>query len=129
MEVRHLVILLLESNMNFQKIFGQPPEIEANAPGRVNLLGEHTDYNDGFVLPTAIPQKTTVKIGFSPDEQHHFYSEDLDEKVSISENNNTPSGFASYIFGCIKVLQKSGYTIPPLSLYVKSSVSDGFRFV
>ncbi|MFH7026620.1 MAG: galactokinase [Heteroscytonema crispum UTEX LB 1556] len=111
--------------MNFQKIFGQPPEIEANAPGRVNLLGEHTDYNDGFVLPTAIPQKTTVKIGFSPDEQHHFYSEDLDEKVSISENNNTPSGFASYIFGCIKVLQKSGYTIPPLSLYVKSSVPMG----
>lgn len=107
--------------MNFQKIFNQSPETEASAPGRVNLLGEHTDYNDGFVLPTAIPQKTTVQIGFSQDGQHHFYSEDLDEKVSISENN-TPSGFASYIFGCIDILKKQGFEIPPLNLYVKSSV-------
>lgn len=107
--------------MNFQKIFNQLPETEASAPGRVNLLGEHTDYNDGFVLPTAIPQKTTVQIGFSQDGEHHFYSEDLDDKVSISKNN-TPSGFASYIFGCIDILKKQGFEIPPLNLYVKSSV-------
>jgi galactokinase len=107
--------------MNFQKIFNQSPETEASAPGRVNLLGEHTDYNDGFVLPTAIPQKTTVQIGFSQDGQHHFYSEDLDEKVSISKND-TPSGFASYIFGCIDILKKQGFEIPSLNLYVKSSV-------
>lgn len=111
--------------MNFQQIFGKPPQNEASAPGRVNLLGEHTDYNDGFVLPTAIPQSTTVQVGFSTDEKHHFYSEDLDEKVSISENNNTPSGFASYIFGCIEVLKSAGNTIPPLNLYVKSSVPMG----
>ncbi len=110
--------------MNFQKVFNQSPENEAEAPGRVNLLGEHTDYNDGFVLPTAIPQKTTVQIGFSQDGQHHFYSEDLDEKVSISENN-TPSGFASYIFGCIDILKKQGFEIPSLNLYVKSSVPMG----
>ena len=111
--------------MDFQQIFGKPPETEASAPGRVNLLGEHTDYNDGFVLPTAIPQSTTVQVGFSTDGQHHFYSEDLDEKVSISENNNTPSGFASYIFGCIEVLKSAGNTIPLLNLYVKSSVPMG----
>ena len=51
--------------MNFQEIFNQSPETEASAPGRVNLLGEHTDYNDGFVLPTAFPQRTTVQLGFS----------------------------------------------------------------
>ncbi|BAZ22926.1 galactokinase [Kalymmatonema gypsitolerans NIES-4073] len=111
--------------MNFQKIFGKPPEAEASAPGRVNLLGEHTDYNDGFVLPTAIPQRTTVQLGSSTDGHHHFYSEDLDEQVSILESNHTPSGFASYIFGCIQLLQKEGHTIPSLNLHVKSTVPIG----
>lgn len=109
----------------FQEIFGKPPEIEASAPGRVNLIGEHTDYNDGFVLPTAIPQNTTVKLSFSNDIQHHFYSQELDEKVSISENEATAQGFASYILGCIRVLEKAGYKIPPLNLYVTSSVPMG----
>lgn len=109
----------------FQDIFNQSPEIEASAPGRVNLLGEHTDYNDGFVLPTAIPQKTTVQLGFSHDEQHHFYSAELDEKVSCAKNEPPPEGFASYIFGCIELLEKAGHSIPPLNLYVTSSVPMG----
>ncbi|RCJ36834.1 galactokinase [Nostoc punctiforme NIES-2108] len=111
--------------MDFQQVFGKPSETKASAPGRVNLLGEHTDYNDGFVLPTAIPQCTTVQLGFSSDSQHHFYSENLNEQVSISDINRNPSGFASYIFGCIEVLQKAGYTIPSLCVYVQSSVPIG----
>ncbi len=111
--------------MDFKQIFGKPPEIEASAPGRVNLLGEHTDYNDGFVLPTAIPQHTTVQLGYSSDRLSHFYSENLNEQVSITQSDSTPSGFASYMFGCIQLLEKEGYTIPPLNLYVKSSVPIG----
>ncbi|MBF2009011.1 MAG: galactokinase [Chlorogloeopsis fritschii C42_A2020_084] len=111
--------------MNFQQLFAKAPEVEASAPGRVNLLGEHTDYNDGFVLPTAIPQRTTVQLGFSADGQHHFYSENLDERVDILEIKHTPSGFTSYIFGCIQVLQQEGHTIPSLNLYVKSSIPIG----
>lgn len=109
--------------MNFQQIFGSQPQIEASAPGRVNLLGEHTDYNDGFVLPTAIPQRTTVQISLSGDLRHHFYSENLDE-ISIS-GDRPPSGFASYIFGCIDLLIKAGYTIPPLNIWVSSTVPIG----
>ena len=63
--------------ITFQQIFNAAPDVAASAPGRVNLLGEHTDYNDGFVLPTAIPQTTIVHLGFSPDQQHHFYSHEL----------------------------------------------------
>src|SRR4028118_1941101 len=111
--------------MDFQQIFGASPETEASAPGRVNLLGEHTDYNDGFVLPTAIPQRTTVQLGFSPDGQHQFYSVELDERVSISEGHNTPSGFAGYIFGCVRLLEQEGYTVPPVNLHVTSSVPIG----
>lgn len=109
---------------NFFKIFGVASETQASAPGRVNLLGEHTDYNDGFVLPTAIPQRTTVELGFSSDAQHHFYSEDLDERVSIS-NHDSPQGFASYVFGCIRLLEKEGYTVPPVNLYCRSLVPIG----
>jgi len=111
--------------IDFQQIFGASPETEASAPGRVNLLGEHTDYNDGFVLPTAIPQRTTVQLGFSPDGQHQFYSVELDERVSISEGHNTPSGFAGYIFGCVRLLEQEGYTVPPVNLHVTSSVPIG----
>lgn len=110
---------------DFQKIFGAAPETQASAPGRVNLLGEHTDYNDGFVLPTAIPQRTVVELGFSSDAQHHFYSEELDEQVSIAEHNSPPHGFASYIIGCIRLLEQEGYTIPPVNLYCRSSVPIG----
>jgi galactokinase len=111
--------------IDFQQIFGASPETEASAPGRVNLLGEHTDYNDGFVLPTAIPQRTTVQLGVSQDGQHHFYSVELDERVSISEGNHTPSGFASYIFGCVRLLEQEGHTLPPVNLHVTSSVPIG----
>ncbi|MBD2313196.1 galactokinase [Desertifilum sp. FACHB-1129] len=111
--------------MNFQQIFGTLPQTEASAPGRVNLLGEHTDYNDGFVLPTAIPQQTTVQLGLSQDGQHHFYSVELDERVSISEGTHTPSGFASYIFGCIRLLEREGYTLAPVNVYVSSAVPIG----
>ena len=47
---------------SFEAAFGRPPEVAAQAPGRVNLLGEHTDYNDGYVLPIAIEQQTSVSM-------------------------------------------------------------------
>ncbi len=46
----------------FQEVFGNPPDIIASAPGRVNLIGEHVDFLDGFVLPFAISDVTTVAI-------------------------------------------------------------------
>ena len=111
--------------MNFQQIFGTKPEVQATAPGRVNLLGEHTDYNDGFVLPIAIFQRTKVELGLSQDTQHHFYSQELAEMVSVASKSLTPEGFASYIFGCIQLLAKQGYKIPAINLYVTSTVPIG----
>ena len=46
----------------FHSLFHLEPEFRTSAPGRVNLIGEHTDYNGGFVLPTAIPQTTRVEM-------------------------------------------------------------------
>lgn len=114
--------------MNFQQIFNAAPNVQASAPGRVNLLGEHTDYNDGFVLPTAIPQETTVYIAQSPNDRHHFYSANLEEGVDINPTESiesVPEGFARYINGCIRVLEQAGYAIPPINLFATSSVPIG----
>ena len=51
---------------DFIALFDRPPEVRADAPGRVNLIGEHTDYNGGYVLPVAIPQRTRVELASSP---------------------------------------------------------------
>ncbi|MEG4318922.1 MULTISPECIES: galactokinase [unclassified Microcoleus] len=111
--------------MKFQRVFGTLPKTQASAPGRVNMLGEHTDYNDGFVLPTAIPQRTTVQIGFSSDARHHFYSAEYDELINFSDDDTIPQKFVSYICGCIRLLEKEGYKIPPINLYITSDVPIG----
>lgn len=115
--------------MDFQQIFNAAPTVQSSAPGRVNLLGEHTDYNDGFVLPTAIPQETTVFLGFSPNHQHHFYSAELEEGVDITDANadfaQQPQGFASYVFGCIRILEQIGHSIPPVNVFITSAVPIG----
>lgn len=109
----------------FESIFATPAQVQAIAPGRVNLLGEHTDYNDGFVLPIAIPQQTTVQLGLSGDDRHHFYSQELNERVNFAPSDPTPEGFASYLVGCIRVLEAQGFVIPPLNVYVTSTVPIG----
>ncbi|MGG6267269.1 galactokinase [Leptolyngbya sp. AN03gr2] len=110
---------------SFTQIFNAAPATQASAPGRVNLLGEHTDYNDGFVLPTAIPQQTTIELGLSPNHQHHFYSQELSEQVSLSPGDSIPSGFGSYVLGCIRALEEQSIEIPPLNVFVTSSVPIG----
>jgi galactokinase len=117
---------MMNTSVNFEQIFNAAPAAKASAPGRVNLLGEHTDYNDGFVLPTAIPQHTTVELGFSPNDRHHFYSLELQQQVDLDPNaDSPPHEFSSYPFGCIRVLEAAGHPVPPLNLFVTSTVPIG----
>lgn len=52
--------LVQQASDRYERLFGEPPSVAVFAPGRVNLIGEHTDYNDGFVMPFAIPFKTVI---------------------------------------------------------------------
>lgn len=113
------------SGRDFSAVFGHEPEASAWAPGRVNLLGEHTDYNDGYVLPTAIPQTTGVEIAVSPDGRFRFYSANLEEFVEYGEGEPPPEGFGRYIHGCIAVLRDTGRAIPTVSIRVQSDVPIG----
>ena len=65
---------------SFEEVFGSAPEVVAEAPGRVNLMGEHTDYNDGYVLPIAIEQRTRVGMRPNGQDEHVLYSEMLDRR-------------------------------------------------
>jgi len=109
----------------FSDVFGHPPEVRSQAPGRVNLLGEHTDYNDGFVLPTTIPQLTHVELAKSAGGKFKFYSANLDETVEYEDGQSVAEGFAQYVFGCIEVLKMRGHRIAPVELHIRSDVPMG----
>jgi galactokinase len=109
-----------------ETFFGGAPEACASAPGRVNLLGEHTDYNDGFMLPVATPQSTSVALSRSQDDQHHLYSGTLDGNVSFAaKGGSAPQGFGSYIEGCIRLVEARGVEIPPLRVFVTTNLPVG----
>jgi galactokinase len=67
---------------SFESFFGRPPETTAKAAGRVNLIGEHTDYNGGFVLPVPIPQKTECELAKRNDKEVHVIT-DVEEGAGI----------------------------------------------
>ena len=116
---------MTETAASFEQRFGRAPETRASAPGRVNLLGEHTDYNDGYVLPTAIPQRTRVELARSPDEYSRYYAADLDVEATWHEGAPLPPGFARYVHGCVDVLRRRGDRIPPVLVRIASDVPIG----
>lgn len=110
---------------SFAERFGGAPSIEASAPGRVNLLGEHTDYNDGFVLPTSIPQRTRVSLRRAHEPFYTLYSRDIDQDASFMPGEPPHAQFARYVYGCIEVLRLRGADVPALDIFVDSDVPIG----
>jgi galactokinase len=85
----------------FTRRFGRPPRFVARAPGRVNLIGEHTDYNDGFVLPMAIDRATWIALGPRDDRRVRLRSVLFDEEVEIDLDHLVRGGpgWAEYVKG------------------------------
>jgi galactokinase len=111
--------------MNAETFFGGAPEASASAPGRVNLLGEHTDHNDGYMLPVATPQRTEVAMSRSNDGHFYFYSATLDSHVTFPQDSSAPAGFGSYIEGCIRLVQARGIDVPPLRVFCQTNLAVG----
>jgi galactokinase len=99
--------------------------VTAWAPGRVNLLGEHTDYNDGFMLPVATPQGVRVAAALSPDRDFHFHSATLEQSVEFAADATAPEGFGRYIEGCIRLLSARGIPVPVMCVHVASDLPVG----
>lgn len=95
----------------FQKRFDGKPSIYA-APGRVNLIGEHTDYNLGFVLPGAIDKAIYVAIKPNKQKEAQIYSLDYDTQITIDlDGENPDEHWAKYIFGVVQEMRKRGATV------------------
>ncbi|HYF21388.1 MAG TPA: galactokinase [Ramlibacter sp.] len=109
----------------FHETFHAWPDAEAQAPGRVNLLGEHTDYNDGFVLPVAIPQHTRVTMRRNGRSAFRLHAAELGSAVEFTLDERPSEHFASYVYGCLRLAREEGAEIPPLDIHVASEVPMG----
>lgn len=97
----------------------------ADAPGRVNLLGEHTDYNDGFVLPVAIRQRTRVAMRRNGTNAFSLHAAELAQTVRFSFEAPPTDHFASYVYGCLVLARSRRAEIPGLDIEVTSDVPMG----
>lgn len=97
----------------FQQRYGDAPQVVVRAPGRVNLIGEHTDYNDGFVLPMAIDRAVWIALSPVAEAQVTLHSLDMDETLAfpLGQFENTDQGWAEYVKGVAWVLKAAGYTL------------------
>ena len=110
---------------SFERWFECDAEASASAPGRVNLLGEHTDYNQGLVLPVAIAQRAVVHIARARDGLNRFHSVQLDTEARRSAGDEPTTNYARYMRGCIEVLREAGHTVPAVWASVDSDVPIG----
>jgi galactokinase len=111
----------------FRNKFGGSPRI-FRAPGRVNLIGEHTDYNDGFVMPAAIEFYTWVAAAKREGRVLEAYSEHFDEKISFSlDALSGPPGrhWSNFIRGVAAVLQNAGCKLTGANLVIHGEVPLG----
>lgn len=115
----------------FAGIYGYAPLGTWSAPGRVNLIGEHTDYNDGFVLPFAINRRTTVALGLRDDAVARVASAFADEVVEIALAELAPDrlrDWSAYPLGVAWALGEFGADlsgVPGVDLYIESTVPVG----
>ena len=101
--------------------------ITVKAPGRINLIGEHTDYNGGFVMPAAIQKAATVHVELRIDREIHLFAEDLQEtyQLSIDTIAKAPVNWANYIIGVIAQFQKIISFTAGFTIRLKSDVPIG----
>ena len=99
----------------FQRVFGAKPEVAVRAPGRVNLIGEHTDYNSGYVLPAAIDRAITMAGRRRSDRTVRLHSLDLDQISEFSLDSierDARHPWSNYVRGVSKLLEAGGHTLP-----------------
>ncbi|MVA76065.1 galactokinase [Auraticoccus sp. F435] len=108
-------------------LLGEAPDGVWAAPGRVNLIGEHTDYNDGFVMPFALPHRALVAGRRRDDEQWRIVSLDLEESHSLGVDDLVPGspGWQSYLAGVVWALRDAGHVVGGADLVLSSDVPLG----
>ncbi len=106
--------------------FGGTPERIVRAPGRVNLIGEHTDYNDGFVLPMAVNYDVRIAMRARPDRMVQLYSVDFDMPDSFALDDivkaREGAGWSNYVRGVAQILQREGYILGGMDAAISGDI-------
>ncbi|OLY94710.1 galactokinase [Cnuella takakiae] len=109
----------------FREAYGTEPLV-VRSPGRVNIIGEHTDYNEGFVLPAAIDKAIYVAIGKRDDDTIKLFSREFGQSHTTTLSDVHPTrGWANYILGVVDQLQKRGYKLGGFNLVFDGDVPIG----
>ena len=112
----------------FEQRFGRAPTLVAAAPGRVNLIGEHTDYNDGFVLPMAIERYAVVAVAPAGHGDAVVHSATMASEARFSlagEVVGDPPPWAKYVAGVLSVYSEQGMAAPSFDAVIDSTVPLG----
>jgi galactokinase len=112
----------------FSAAYGSAPDLVTRAPGRVNLIGEHTDYNDGFVLPCAIGPSTMVAASKRTDRKVHVVAADFanaTDRFDLEDIDHSEQGWANYVRGMIGALQNAGHAPSGANLAIAGNLPKG----
>lgn len=113
---------------SFLEQYAVAPTVIVRSPGRVNIIGEHTDYNEGFVLPAAIDKAAYVAMSLRNDEEIHLSAADLHETFSTSVSTLKPVGdisWPNYMLGAVAQFVKRGIKLPGFNAVLTSDVPMG----
>jgi|HubBroStandDraft_1064217.scaffolds.fasta_scaffold00510_8 galactokinase len=116
-----------ELRSEFREVYGDEAAVY-RAPGRVNLIGEHTDYNDGFVFPAAIDLFAWVAIAPRSDRRIHLRSENFGQTAEFDLDAGPRAAsreWSSYVFGVALVLEQRGYRLRGANLLIRGDVPIG----
>jgi galactokinase len=119
---------LVDIIRKFEGIFGCQPATVVRAPGRVNLIGEHTDYNDGYVLPVAIDRSILVAAALRPDRQVVLCALDFDQQTEFSLDDirhDAQHPWSNYQRGVAFFLQKRGFELPGVNAVISGDIPVG----
>jgi len=110
----------------FKRLFNAEP-ILVRSPGRINIIGEHTDYNGGFVMPAAIDKAIYVAISKREDDEIHLFSESYQQFdiSSIKNLQKSENSWANYILGVADQLKERGYALGGFNFYIDGDVPLG----
>ena len=111
----------------FEEIFGGSATVQVKSPGRINLIGEHTDYNDGFVLPAAIDRFGQVAVTKREDRQISLYAKEFNERfdVAISDIKPIKDSWTNYVLGVVDQFVKRNLPVGGFNMVVTGDVPVG----
>jgi galactokinase len=113
----------------FEAAFGGTPSLVIRAPGRVNLIGEHTDYNDGFAMPAAIGLETQIAIRLTAGHAVHVAALDFGEDdsfvVAPDLQKSAKGGWRDYVRGSLVMLARAGFAVSGAELAIAGSIPKG----